>query len=103
MNGARRRNGGNASADGLPPLTRREREVLHRVAWGLPNKDVARALGLSVTTVRNHVHNILDKLGVHSKLAAVSLAFRNRWIDLDDDPARPAALVDDAVTPDRVA
>jgi hypothetical protein len=44
---------------------------------------------LSVATVRNHVHNILDKLGVHSKLEAVSLGFRNGWIVLDGLPATP--------------
>lgn len=63
-----------------PPLTPREIEVLHQVAAGLQNKEVARNLGLSLATVRNHVHNILVKLGVHSKLEAVSLAFRNGWI-----------------------
>jgi DNA-binding CsgD family transcriptional regulator len=74
-----------------PSLTPRETEVLHRVASGLQNKEVAEKLGLSVATVRNHVHNILDKLGVHSKLEAVSLAFRNGWIVQDGSPARPAA------------
>jgi DNA-binding NarL/FixJ family response regulator len=50
------------------------------VAAGLQNKEVARNLGLSVATVRNHVHNILVKLAVHSKLEAVSLSFRKGWI-----------------------
>ena len=63
-----------------PPLTPRETEVLYHVATGLQNKQVARNLGLSPATVRNHVHNILVKLGVHSKLEAVSLSFRNGWI-----------------------
>ena len=63
-----------------PPLTPRETEVLHHVTAGLQNKEIARNLGLSVATVRNHVHNILVKLGVHSKLEAVSLSFRNGWI-----------------------
>ena len=62
------------------PLTPRETEVLYHVAAGLQNKEVARNLGLSLATVRNHVHNILVKLGVHSKLEAVSLSFRNGWI-----------------------
>jgi len=70
-----------------PPLTRREVEVLSHVAEGLQNKEVAQRLGLSVATVRNHVHNILDKLGVHSKLEAVSLAFRRGWIA--DQPKEP--------------
>ena len=63
-----------------PPLTRRETEVLRHVAEGLQNKEVAQRLGLSLATVRNHIHNILDKLGVHSKLEAVSLSFRKGWI-----------------------
>ena len=37
-------------------------------------------LGISVATTRNHVHNILEKLEVHSKLEAVSLAFREGWV-----------------------
>jgi two-component system nitrate/nitrite response regulator NarL len=66
-----------------PPLTPREKEILFHVAAGLQNKEVARDLGLSPATVRNHVHNILVKLGVHSKLEAVSLSFRNGWIPED--------------------
>lgn len=63
-----------------PPLTRREREILSLMASGLQNKEVAEKLGVSHATVRNHVHNILDKLGLHSKLEAVALAFRSGWV-----------------------
>jgi DNA-binding NarL/FixJ family response regulator len=63
-----------------PPLTSREVEILHWVAAGLPNKDVAHQLGISLATVRNHIHSILEKLEVHSKLEAVSLAFRRGWV-----------------------
>jgi DNA-binding CsgD family transcriptional regulator len=63
-----------------PPLTRRETEILQHVAAGLQNKEVAQKLDLSVATVRNHVHNMLEKLGVHSKLEAVCLSFRSGWI-----------------------
>jgi DNA-binding NarL/FixJ family response regulator len=63
-----------------PPLTEREREVLRWVATGLQNKEVAQKLGISLATVRNHIHNILEKLDVHSKLEAVSLAFRRGWV-----------------------
>jgi DNA-binding CsgD family transcriptional regulator len=75
-----------------PPLTSREMEVLRHVAAGLQNKEVAQKLGLSVATIRNHIHNILEKLDVHSKLEAVSLAFRAGWVLPGDDPARPAAV-----------
>jgi len=61
-------------------FTPREREILQSIAAGLQNKEVAQHLGISPATVRNHVHNILEKLGVHSKLEAVSLAFRSGWI-----------------------
>jgi DNA-binding CsgD family transcriptional regulator len=73
-----------ASADVPSPhrgLTRREREILGWMAAGLQNKEIAQKLHLSPATVRNHVHNILDKLGVHSKLEAVCLAFRSGWMD----------------------
>jgi DNA-binding CsgD family transcriptional regulator len=62
-----------------PPLSGREKEILGLIARGLQNKEIAQALELSLATVRNHVHNILEKLGVHSKLEAVSLAFRKGW------------------------
>src|SRR6185312_10560340 len=43
-------------------LTRREREVLFEVVRGNSNRDIAARLGISVTTVNKHVHNILYKL-----------------------------------------
>jgi two-component system response regulator DesR len=63
-----------------PPLSEREREVMGLVAAGLQNKEIAQKLGISPATVRNHVQNILQKLEVHSKLEAVSLAFRQGWV-----------------------
>ncbi|HET8647618.1 MAG TPA: response regulator transcription factor, partial [Vicinamibacteria bacterium] len=69
-----------------PQLTAREREVLRWVAAGLQNKEIAQTLELSLATVRNHIHNILEKLGVHSKLEAVSLAFRNGWVSRTTPP-----------------
>jgi PAS domain S-box-containing protein len=72
-----------------PPLTDREREILKWVAAGLQNKEIAHKLDISLATVRNHIHRILEKLEVHSKLEAVSLAFRRGWVELE---AAPAAL-----------
>jgi DNA-binding CsgD family transcriptional regulator len=62
-------------------LTPREREILRWMAAGLQNKEIAQKLDLSLATVRNHIHNTLAKLEVHSKLEAVSLAFRNGWVE----------------------
>jgi PAS domain S-box-containing protein len=60
----------------LARLTRREREVLQLLADGADTKEIAERLTLSSTTVRNHVQNILDKLGVHSRLEAAVLFVR---------------------------
>ena len=66
-----------------PPLTRREKEVLASIARGLQNKEIAAELRISLATVRNHVHAILEKLEVHSKLEALSLAVRQGWTQPD--------------------
>ena len=61
-------------------LTRREIEILHLIASGLNTKDTAERLHVSPATVRNHVQNILGKLGAHSRLEAVAYANRHRLI-----------------------
>jgi DNA-binding NarL/FixJ family response regulator len=58
-------------------LTGRELDVLRLLASGLSNAGIAEELSLSVNTVRNHVANLLLKLGVHSKLEALSVAVRD--------------------------
>jgi PAS domain S-box-containing protein len=59
-------------------LTNREREILGLLAAGTTTADMARRLFISPTTVRNHVRNILRKLGAHSRLEAVVLAMKHR-------------------------
>jgi DNA-binding NarL/FixJ family response regulator len=54
------------------PLTRREREVAERIAEGLSNKEIAIDLRIGPATVKNHVHNILEKLNVRRRAAIVS-------------------------------
>jgi DNA-binding CsgD family transcriptional regulator len=61
-------------------LTAREREILRCLAEGLPTPGIAKKLFISPVTVRNHIQNILQKLDVHTKLAAVVFAFRNQLI-----------------------
>lgn len=58
-------------------LTRRELEVLSHVADGLPNRDVARALHISENTVKNHMRNIHEKLGVKTRTEAVVKAAKD--------------------------
>ena len=57
-------------------LTRRETEVLRHVADGRSTRDIALLLGISPSTVRNHVEHLFAKLDVHSRLAAVAAARR---------------------------
>lgn len=60
------------------PLTAREIEILRLIAANLSNKEIARRLGISMATVKNHVHNLLDKLNVrHRAQAAASLRRRD--------------------------
>jgi DNA-binding NarL/FixJ family response regulator len=59
-----------------PELTTREREVLDLLADGQPPKCIARDLDISINTCRAHIRAILDKLGVHTQLAAVVQAAR---------------------------
>ena len=61
-------------------LTRREIEILKLVAAGETTKDMAERLHVSTATVRNHVQNIMGKLGVHSRLQAVAYATHHRLL-----------------------
>lgn len=57
-------------------LSAREREVLVLLVRGTATKAIAAELHLSVNTVRNHIQQVLGKLGAHSKLEAVAIALR---------------------------
>ncbi len=64
------------SPDQSAALSAREIEVLTLLAEGLPTKSLAQKLNISHFTARNHIQNILVKLGLHSKAQAVSYAFK---------------------------
>jgi PAS domain S-box-containing protein len=61
-------------------LTRREIEILALVATGTNTRAIAERLHVSPATVRNHVQNILGKVGAHSRLEAVAWATRHRML-----------------------
>ena len=63
-----------ASTSGRPPLTPREREVMDQILEGRSNKDIAKRLGIAVDTVKSHVHRLLQKLAVHSRVELVASA-----------------------------
>jgi PAS domain S-box-containing protein len=69
-----------AAPDGNGALTRRELEILRIISTGLNTKGAAEKLHVSPATVRNHVQNILSKLGAHSRLEAVAYATRHHLI-----------------------
>ena len=49
-------------------MTNREREIIGLIAEGLSNKDIAQRLDIATYTVKSHVHNILEKLALHTRL-----------------------------------
>ena len=58
-------------------LTRREEEILTMIASGLCNKEIAQQLCISLSTVKNHVHNIFEKLHVHYRREAIRSAYEH--------------------------
>jgi PAS domain S-box-containing protein len=62
-------------------LTGREREVLILLSRGFNTQEIAEALSISPNTVRNHIQNILAKLGVHSRPEAIVYAYQNGLIE----------------------
>ena len=70
---------------GGPPtvLSERELEVLRCMADGASTAAIAESLYISLHTVRSHVRHILEKLGAHSKLEAVSMALRDGIVTVD--------------------
>ncbi len=65
-------------------LSEREFDVLRLAARGLPNKEIARRMGLSIRTVHSHLANIFQKMRVGSRTEAVLFALRQGMISLQD-------------------
>ncbi len=63
------------------PLTKRESEVLHQLALGLTNKEIAQTLKISYETVKEHVQHILRKVGVSDRTQAAVWAVRRGLLD----------------------
>jgi two-component system, NarL family, nitrate/nitrite response regulator NarL len=61
------------AAGGPASLTRREREIVDLIDRGLSNKEIAGRLVIQVSTVKNHVHRILEKLGVDGRRDAATI------------------------------
>lgn len=61
-------------------LTPREFDVLNHMVKGLTNAEIAQLLGIKPSTVKNHISNILSKLGAASRTEAVSLALKHKLV-----------------------
>jgi DNA-binding NarL/FixJ family response regulator len=66
------------------PLSAREMEILKCITSGQSNKEIAKALGISRQTVKNHMTSILRKLAVNDRTQAAVYALRRGWIRLQD-------------------
>jgi DNA-binding CsgD family transcriptional regulator len=74
------------------PLTRRETETLNLLAEGLSNDEIALQLGISPNTVKVHVRNIFEKMGVQSRTEATMEAVRRGWIQVPGVDTSPDVI-----------
>ncbi len=65
----------------LANLTPREQEILEFIALGLGNKEIAQQLHISIFTVKNHVHNLLEKLQLCYRREAIRFAYENGLVE----------------------
>lgn len=72
----------NQDSEKIENLTKRELQVLKMVAVGAYNKDIAKGLGISERTIKNHVSNIFKKIGVTDRTQAAVFAIRNNLISI---------------------
>ncbi|MDT5220297.1 MAG: hypothetical protein QOF15_2402 [Mycobacterium sp.] len=79
--------GGQVTQVGSTPLTPRERQILLLIDHGLTNKQIAGSLCIEVHTVKNHVHNILEKLHAHRRGEAAA-RMRSAWVPAQATAAR---------------
>ena len=68
-----------------PLLSDREKEIVHLVVQGFRNKEIGVKLFIGEQTVKNHLHNIFDKLGVSDRLELALYAIHHRWFSTEDE------------------
>lgn len=72
------------------PLSPREMEILEHVVHGMINKEIAKKLGISQQTVKNHMTSILKKLNVKDRTQAAVTAIRRGWVRVDNSSRQEA-------------
>jgi DNA-binding NarL/FixJ family response regulator len=73
-------------------MTKREKQVIELIADGLTNKEIAQKLNLSTYTIKSHVHNILEKLALHTRVQIAKYAHTTEEFN---DLADSISLIDD--------
>jgi DNA-binding CsgD family transcriptional regulator len=64
----------------VSPLSEQEREILQMFSIGRNSTDIARKLGITLQTLRNHLHHINQKLHTHNRLEAVTHAIQRKLV-----------------------
>jgi two-component system nitrate/nitrite response regulator NarL len=70
-----------AARGGKPLISDREKQIVQLVVQGFRNKEIGVKLFITEQTVKNHLHNICDKLGVSDRLELALYAVHHRWVD----------------------
>lgn len=74
-------------------LTPRQAEVLHWIAEGKTNDEIATILGCSINTVKMHLKDIFQRLGVHTRTAAAASAYRAHIRQANDHGNLPGRVI----------
>lgn len=72
---------GDKKPDATASLSKREREILQKVAFGATTREVAKDLGISPHTVKTHLERIFEKLGANDRAQAVAIAIRQGIVE----------------------
>jgi DNA-binding NarL/FixJ family response regulator len=61
-------------------MTKREREVIELIADGLSNKEIGQKLAVSTYTIKSHIHNVMEKLALHTRLEVANYSYTNKTL-----------------------
>jgi len=63
-------------------MTKREREVIGLISEGLSNKEISLRLHISTNTIKSHVHNIMEKLALHTRLEVANYTYTHETLKM---------------------
>ncbi len=72
--------GGRVKLKEATRMTKREREIIGLIGNGLSNKEIAQTLSISTFTVKSHIHNIMEKLLLHTRLEVANYSYSNETL-----------------------